>query len=113
MKYSTRSLDRWLTDDRNDYGAADSPDVDAAASDAASTNELATGIYWAVYSTDEQGTYVEFFETEHARDHQYFSMRNIGTKQRTIGRTAHALTQETTIQLLTNRFNGRPVIVVI
>ena len=26
MELDKRALDRWLTDDRNDYGAADAPD---------------------------------------------------------------------------------------
>jgi len=43
---TARELDRWITDDARDYGAADAPDPtptpDAAAIDAASRNELET-----------------------------------------------------------------------
>jgi hypothetical protein len=43
---TSRALDRWLTDDRNDYGPADAPDPsptpDAAVIDAAHRNALAT-----------------------------------------------------------------------
>jgi hypothetical protein len=43
---TARALDRWITDDAQDYGAADAPDPtptpDAAAIDAAARNELAT-----------------------------------------------------------------------